>query len=78
MKVAKLVFVSLATRVVVDENATDEEILNIAKPRFEQKVAYELSEHLEEILDDEECPYDPVVELTPEEIEVLSKIKFAH
>ena len=42
------------------------------------KVQNELGEHLEAIFDDEECPYDPVVELTPEEIEVLSKNKFAH
>jgi hypothetical protein len=78
MKVAKLVYISLATRVVVDENASEEEILNAARPNFTTKVQDELGEHLEEILDDEECPYDPVVELTPEEIEVLSKIKFAH
>jgi len=57
-KVAKLVYVSLMTRVVVDENATDEQILNAAKPNFEQKIAYELNEHLEDIVDDTECPYD--------------------
>ena len=57
-KVAKLVYVSLATRVVVDENATDEQILEIAKAHFLEKVNTELGEHLEEIIDDEECPYD--------------------
>lgn len=73
MKVAKLVYISLATRVVVDENATEEDILNSARPKFIVKVQEELGENLEEILDDTECPYDPVVELTPEEIEVLSR-----
>lgn len=57
-KVAKLVYVSLATRVVVDENATDEQILEIAKGHFLEKVNTELGEHLEEIIDDEECPHD--------------------
>lgn len=73
MKVAKLVYVSLVTRVIVDENATDEQILEAAKSHFIEKVETELGEHLEEIIDDEECPYDPAVELTPEEIEKLSK-----
>jgi hypothetical protein len=72
-KVAKLVYVSLATRVVVDSDATDEQILEIAKANFLEKVNTELGEHLEEIIDDKECPYDPVVELTPKEIEKLSK-----
>jgi uncharacterized protein YbcI len=59
MKVAKLVYVSLATRVVVDENATDEQILEAARANFIEKIQTELSEHLEEIIDDEECPYEP-------------------
>jgi hypothetical protein len=57
-KVAKLVYVSLATRVVVDSDATDEQILEIAKANFLEKVNTELGEHLEEIIDDEECPHD--------------------
>jgi hypothetical protein len=56
-KVAKLVMVSLMTRVVVDEIATDEEILNKARPKFIEKVNMELGENLEEITDDTECPY---------------------
>lgn len=58
-KVAKLVYVSLATRVVVDENATEDEILNAARSKFIVKVQEELNENLEEILDDTECPYEP-------------------
>jgi hypothetical protein len=55
-KVAKLIYVSFMTRVVVPEDATEEDILRAAKPKFIQKVNEELSENLEEILDDEECP----------------------
>lgn len=60
MKVAKLVYVSLATRVVVDENATDEQILEAARANFIEKVQTELGEHLEEIIDDEECPFGSI------------------
>ena len=60
MKVAKLVYVSMVTRVVVDENATDEQILEAAKANFIEKVQTELGEHLEEIIDDEECPFGSI------------------
>jgi hypothetical protein len=56
-KVAKLVAISLLTRVIVDENATEEEILEKAVPKFMEKVNQEIGEHLEYIADDEECPY---------------------
>lgn len=58
-KVAKLVKVSLMTRVVVDSNATEREILEKCQGVFTEKIDYELSENLEEIVDDTECPYDP-------------------
>lgn len=57
-KVAKLIYVSMATRVIVDENATEEEIIKSAKSSLIEKVQSELGEHIEEILDDEEVPYD--------------------
>ena len=57
-KVAKLVSVSLITRVIVDENATEEQILNEAKDSFLDKIYRELGEHVEDIADDTECPYD--------------------
>jgi hypothetical protein len=60
MKVAKLVYVSMVTRVVVDENATDEQILEAARANFIEKVQTELGEHLEEIIDDEECPFGSI------------------
>lgn len=59
MKVAKLVTVSLMTRVVVDENASEDEILNAATLKFVEKINNEINEHVEDIVDDEDCPYDP-------------------
>lgn len=57
MKVAKLVLVSLMTRVIVEEDATQEQILEAAKPQFIDKVKTDLADNLEEITDDEEVPY---------------------
>lgn len=57
-KVAKLVAVSFLTRVIVNDTDTDEEILNKAKSKFHTKVNSELSENLEYIQDDTECPVD--------------------
>ncbi len=56
-KVAKLVYVSFITRVVVDENATDDQIIEAAKPNLYEKVRLETGENLEKIEDDTECPY---------------------
>ena len=57
-KVAKLVCVSLMTRVIVDENATDEEIMQKARPQFVEKLNEDgLLDHLESIEDDEEMPF---------------------
>ena len=58
-KVAKLVSVSLITRVIVDEGASESEILELAGIKLAEKIQHELTEHLEEIEDDVECPYDP-------------------
>ena len=55
-KVAKIVCVSLMTRVIVDEDATDEQIAELAKGKFIEKIEGELLENLEEIYYDEECP----------------------
>ena len=59
MKVAKLIYVSLMTRVVVDENATEETIIEEARKNFIEKVQNDLEDNIEEIVDDEEMPYDP-------------------
>ena len=64
-RVAKLVYVSLVTRVIVDEDATDEQIVEAAKHRFVDKIQTELGENLEDIVDDTECPYDPEMDFFP-------------
>jgi hypothetical protein len=58
-KVAKLVYMSMVTRVIVDEDATEDQIIQASKNSFVEKVLNELGENLEEIVDDEEVPYDP-------------------
>ena len=58
MKVAKLVSCSLMTRVLVDENATVEEIIRNSKHRFVNIINNELGSNIEDIKDDEECPYE--------------------
>lgn len=55
-KVAKLVYYSFVTRVIVDEKAYDDEIIRTSKRKILEKVNNELSENLEDIVDDEECP----------------------
>lgn len=72
-KIAKLVAVSLMTRVIVDDSATDEEILKIARPRFMNKIVTELGEHIESIEDDTECPYDDKFDDYKESIEIQKK-----
>lgn len=58
-KVAKLVLWSPMTRVVVDEDATYDEIVEAARDKFKGKLDWEYEANIEEVLDDEECPYDP-------------------
>ena len=48
-KVAKLVCVSLMTRVIVDENASEADILELAGVKLAEKIQHELTEHLESI-----------------------------
>lgn len=55
-KVAKLVYYSFATRVVVDESSTEDDIIRASKRKILEKAQTELGENLEEIIDDEECP----------------------
>ena len=57
-KVAKLVAISLMTRVIVDEDATDEQIVQEAKKNFQAKLDNnELMDNLESIENDEEIPF---------------------
>ena len=59
-KVAKLVKVSFVTRVVVDENESDENIFEKARTELKQKADEEMFENLESIEDDIECPYGTI------------------
>lgn len=57
-EVAKLVTITLTTRIIVDDNATDDDIMALALPRLSYKLTHEPFEHLEGIVDDNEVPYD--------------------
>lgn len=58
-KVAKLVLWSPMTRVIVDEDATYDEIVEAAREKFLDKIKYEYLENIEDVIDDLEVPYDP-------------------
>lgn len=57
-KVAKLVTVTMTTRIIVDENATEEQIIELASIKMSEKFQEEFNENIESIQDDTECPYD--------------------
>ena len=59
MKVAKLVRVMITTRIIVDDNASEEEIMEIALPMLLDNLYTNAFENIEEIVDDTEVPYDP-------------------
>jgi hypothetical protein len=59
MKKAYLVYVSLATRVVVDENTTEQDIIKLANANILDSIITDgIFENVEELIEDEECPYD--------------------
>jgi len=58
-KVAKLVWVSVGTRVIVDENASEEKIINIARDVFFEEGG-NFEDFVERTEDDIENPYDPM------------------
>ena len=64
-KVAKLVAVSLLTRVIVEDTASEGAILTAAGPRFIGKIHTDLEDNVEYIVDDTECPFDPEKDETP-------------
>lgn len=58
-KVAKLVRITLTTRVIVDETADDQEIINLANSRFVDQINNnEAFENIESIKEDTEVPFD--------------------
>ena len=61
-KVAKLVCISLMTRVIVEDNLSEEDELKViaqqARGKFVEKIVNDaIGDHLESIELDEECPY---------------------
>ena len=74
--VAKLVVTTFVTRVVVPENATFDQIMSAALPRLSEKLVTEMSENVDDIIDDLECPYvDPVKAEIEDQIDTLEKVK---
>jgi hypothetical protein len=65
-KVAKLVTITMSTRVIVDENASESDIIELASIRMSEKIQHEFNENLESIVDDTECPYNPEWDDEPE------------
>jgi len=62
-KIAKLVIVSLVTRVIIDKNATPEEVVAKAKQGFQAKLDNnELMDNLEEIREDVEIPFGTILQ----------------
>jgi len=56
-KVAKLVSFTLTTRVIVDEDSTEKQIISSCYPKIREKIKnLELDDNLDVIMDDEECP----------------------
>lgn len=57
-KKAKLVEFSLMVRVIVDENATEDEIIAASYPKVQDKIdSRELGDNLVSNEPDEECPF---------------------
>jgi hypothetical protein len=56
-KKALLVTVEFTTRVIVDEDASAENIFEAARPRLKQKAAEEMFENVSSIEPDIECPF---------------------
>lgn len=57
MKVAKLVYATIMTRVIVDVDADEETILDKAIPKLSENLMNSPTENIEKIVDDTECPY---------------------
>ena len=55
--VAKLVTVTLTTRVIVEEGASDENIFEAAREGLKTKAKEEMFDNLDKIENDSECPY---------------------
>lgn len=57
MKVAKLVYVSLLTRVIVEEGVNEETIMELAIPKLSENLMDSPYQNVDKIVNDIECPY---------------------
>lgn len=57
MKKAFLVTASLITRVIAEEDATDEQIIRLAKDRLRHQFENDYNDIIEDVLEDTESPY---------------------
>jgi|688.fasta_scaffold121655_7 hypothetical protein len=64
-KIAKLVTITLTTRVIVNEDDTEDDIMALALPRLTDKLINEPFENLEGIINDIEVPYSSWDEYDP-------------
>lgn len=62
MKIAKILYVSMATRFITDNKLSTEEQLEQAMEQVKEKLIWkienELYDNIEDLFDDTECPYD--------------------
>ena len=57
MKKSVLVRVSLVTRVIVEDTASEQDILELAIPKLSESLMDNPHQSVDEIVDDTECPY---------------------
>jgi len=57
MKIAKLVYAALLVRVIVEDTASEQDILELAIPKLSEALMDSPHQHIEKIIDDTECPY---------------------
>ena len=62
---AVLVMTSFVTRVIVSDGATEEQIINVAKQKHRNNIELDFGSCIEEIMPDEEVPYNPETDGTP-------------
>jgi len=74
MKVAKLVRVSLVTRVIVDVDATEQDIMEMAIPKLSENLMDNPFQCIDEIVDDLECPLKTDEIISDDTIELAGKI----
>lgn len=61
-KVAKLVWVTIGTRVIVDEDTTDGEAYELALPGLQRNLLENGLDNLQDVFEDTELPYNPEID----------------